>query len=171
MAKTREKKVLVTQEITAEEANVLFATYAEADSKMLKIQAEKELAMTKIREKYQDKEVELAQVKTEAFEKLQHYAMSNPDLFVKRKSIEFSHGKIGFRTGTPKLKCLFKKWDDSLEKVKQYLPDFVRVKEEIDKEGLLAHKDEEAFAQLFNVCGVKVEQEESFFIEPKREEV
>ena len=171
MGKTRERKVLITDEITQEEANNLFASYAEADAKLAKIQAEKDLAITKIREKYVDREVELSAIKSESFEKLQHYAVSNPDLFLKRKSIEFAHGKIGFRTGTPKLKCMFKKWDDALEKVKQYLPDFVRVKEELDKEGLLAHKDDEAFQKIFPICGVKIEQDESFFVEPKKEEV
>ena len=171
MSKTREKKVLITEEITPEEANAIFAMYAEADAKLAKIQAEKDLAITKIREKYQDKEVQLIETKDKSFEKLQHYAMCNPDLFKVKKSIELPHGKIGFRTGTPKLKCLFKKWDDALSKVKEMLPTYVRVKEELDKEGLLANKDNEEVARLFPLCGVKVEQDESFFVEAKKEEV
>ena len=168
MAK-REKKVLITETITSQEATAIFAEYADADAKLQKIAAEKDIQITKVREKYQDKELELTEVKSVAFEKLQHYAQSNPELFTVKKSIELQHGRIGFRTGMPKVTCLFKKWDDAFVKVKELLPDFIRTKEEIDKEAFIANKDENV-AKLFSQVGVKVSQDETFFVEARKEE-
>lgn len=170
MSKTREKKTLITEQISLEKANELFAEYAQADAKLQKINAEKDIQITKIREKYQDKEAELCQVKEDAFEKLQHFALNNPDMFKARKSYEFPHGKIGFRTGTPKVMCMFKKWEDAFVKIKSVFPEFIRTKEEVDKEAIIANKDNEEIAAQYPMLGVKVVQEETFFVEPKKEE-
>jgi len=171
MSKTRQKKTLITEQITMERANELFADYAEADAKLQKINAEMDIQLTKIREKYADKQAELCQIKEYAFERLQHFALQNPDLFEKKKSLDFAHGKLGFRTGTPKVLCMFKKWEDAFVKIKQLFPEFIRVKEEVDKEAIIAHKDNEEIAKHYPMLGVKVVQEETFYIEPKKEEV
>jgi len=87
-----------------------------------------------------------------------------------KKSREFLHGVIGFRTGTPKLKCLPKwNWDRVLDGLP---PRFIRTAEEVDKAKLLADygagvlKDEELEA-----LGCKVGQDESFFIDLKSKPV
>ena len=83
------------------------ADYAKADARQQKITAEMDIQMAKIREKWQDELQKLTETKDNAFDVLQAYAMENRDeLFSKRKSLETTHGTLGFRTGTPKLKTL-----------------------------------------------------------------
>ena len=183
MAK-RVKKTIITG-ITAGEAEEAFASYAKADAQQAKITAEIELACAKIREKHQDQLAALQQTKDEAFERLQTYAVENQsELFAKRKSLEMTHGVIGFRTGQPKLKMMRGfTWASSLALVKALLPDYIRTTEEVAKDRLLADRDLKILkagepkencrplSQEMTRCGILVVQEESFFVEPKREEV
>lgn len=98
------------------------------------------------------------------------WAEANPGEFSGRKSIEMVHGTVGWRTGTPKLKLLTGwTWNRVLEfLVINKLVDFIRSKQEVDKEVILANRDcikEETLRQI----GVKVVQEESFYVDPKRD--
>lgn len=101
-------------------------------------------------------------------ERLKVWAEANPAEFGKLKSIEFASGKIGFRTGTPKLKLLNRawNWDKCLEAVQHFLPAFIRNKPEIDKDAIIAQRDKETLVFAIKACGMKVEQDESFFVEP-----
>jgi len=115
---------------------------------------------------------ELLKVKTDA---LRAWAESNPQEFAKgRKSIDMLSGTLGFRTGTPKLAPLSRAftWDKVIELLKSMVPwaPFVRVKAEVDKEGILgaaaAAADKSKFAEDLKRVGLQVKQEESFFVEP-----
>lgn len=105
--------------------------------------------------------------------RVQSWALANPEEFGKRKSIEFTHGTVGFRTGTPKLALLNRKWnwEKALERVEALLPNFIRSKPEIDKEAILAQRDEEVLQFAIEECGMKVVQDESFYVEPTMDEV
>ena len=93
------------------------------------------------------------------------------ELFSKKKSLEMVHGTIGFRTGTPKLKTLKGfTWASALQLVKEFLPDFIRSTEEIAKDKLLADREDETVAANLGRCGITVVQDESFYVEPKKEE-
>lgn len=131
-----------------------------------------DIQMAKIREKWQDELAKLAETKDNAFDVLQAYAMENRDeLFSKRKSLETTHGIIGFRTGTPTLKT--RKgftWASVLEMLKEFMPNYVRTKEEPAKDKLLADREDEEVAALFPKVGIAVVQDETFFVEPKKEE-
>jgi phage host-nuclease inhibitor protein Gam len=95
------------------------------------------------------------------------WAVRNPDEFATRKSVVMAHGTVGFRTGMPKLKTLSGfTWSKVLEKIRSILPDYVRTSEEVDKERLIADRNELG-ARLGDV-GVKVVQDETFFVEPLR---
>ncbi len=101
------------------------------------------------------------------------WAESNPDAFPKgRKSIHLVAGTLGFRTGSPKLALLSRafNWERVLALVEQFWPSFIRLKKEVDKEGILAmHSqaaDKTASDAELKRLGLKVTQEETFFIEP-----
>lgn len=167
---TRQKKTLI-QGITAEQANEAFATYAKADASINKINAEIELQVAKLREKKADELTRLAEEREQAFDTLQAYAVENQaELFAKRKSLDMAHGTIGFRTGTPKLKT-FKgfTWASALELVKNFLPDYIRTTEEIAKDKMLADRDEEGMLATMQKCGIGVVQDETFYVDPKKE--
>ncbi len=169
---TRQKKTVI-QGVTREAADEAFATYAMADASISKIDAEIELQCAKIRDKYKDKLSQLTTERDNSFETLQAYAVENQaELFAKKKSLEMAHGTIGFRTGTPKLKTLKGfTWASALNLVKEFLPEFIRTTEEVAKDKLLADRDVEGMTEKMSKCGIMVTQDESFYVEPKSEEI
>lgn len=170
MAKTRVKKVVVSG-ITSEQAEMAFAEFAKADAKMQNIQSKMDMEMTRIREKYADDLAKQQEIKDSNFEIIQTFATEKRDeLFCKRKSYESAHGIFGFRTGTPKLKNMKGfTWASVTNMVKEFLPDYIRVSEELAKDKLLADRDKEEVAELFPKCGVMIVQDETFYVEPKKE--
>ena len=181
---TRQKKTLI-QGITTEQANDAFAQYAKADAQIQKINAEIELQCAKIREKKAYELTRLDAEREQAFGTLQAYAMENQEeLFTKKKSLEMAHGTIGFRTGTPKLKTLKGfTWASALNLVREFLPGYVRTTDEIAKDKLLADRDcryieiddptdtiGTPMLEKMAQCGITVVQDETFYVEPKKEE-
>lgn len=185
MATKRQKKTVITG-VSRDAAEEAFASYAKADAQIEKINAEIDLQCAKIREKYQQKLGELTCERECAFETLQAYATENqPELFSKKKSLDMAHGTIGFRTGTPKLKTLKGfTWASALTLVKKYIPGYVRTSEEIAKDKLLADRELEAvefmeskitkkripMCDAMAECGIIVAQDETFYVEPKKED-
>lgn len=171
MAKTREKKTVYSG-VKQEEMELAFADYARADARIQKINATMDIEMTRIREKYQDELAKLTETKDNAFDIMQTYAMENRDeLFSKRKSMETTHGILGFRTGTPKLKTLKGfTWASVLNLLKEFLPGYVRTIEEPAKDRLLADRDLEDVKEAMPKVGITVVQDETFYVEPKKEE-
>lgn len=179
----RQKKTIISG-VTREAADEAFATYAKNDAQIQKINAEIELQCAKIREKYADKLATLGDDRDKAFDVLQSFATENQaELFTKKKSLDMAHGTIGFRTGTPKLKTLKGfTWASALQLVKEFLPGYVRTNEEIAKDKLLADRDMEYVAvrdhdtvagpmsSYMAKCGIQVVQDETFYVEPKKEE-
>lgn len=167
----RKKKVIITG-VSREAADEAFATYAKSDAQLQKINADIELQCAKYREKYADKIATLSEEREQAFETLQAFATENQaELFTKKKSLDMAHGVIGFRTGTPKLKTLKGfTWASALQLVKEFLPDYVRQTWDIAKDKLLADRDTEAMLEKMAKCGIQVAQDETFYVEPKKEE-
>lgn len=158
--------------ITRDEAEKAFAEFAAADAKVCSITAKMDMEMTKIREKYADQLADLNEVKEKNFEIVQTYATENKEeLFQKRKSVESAHGVFGFRTGTPKLKTLKGfTWGAVLNLCKDYLPEYVRATYEVAKDRLLADRDKEEVSEKFEKVGIMVAQDETFYLEPKKED-
>ncbi len=114
----------------------------------------------------------------------EQYAIENQtELFAKKKSLEMAHGVMGFRTGTPKLKTLKGfTWASALQLTKEFLPGYVRLTEELAKDKMLADReamvttDEDplgagkSMIEMMAKCGIQVVQDETFYVEPKREE-
>ncbi len=170
MAK-RTKKVIHSG-ITSEQMETAFAEYAAADARLAKINATMDEQITRIREKYSDDVTRLTETKDKNFEVIQAFALENrEDLFAKKKSMDSAHGTFGFRTGTPKLKTLRGfTWASALNLIKAFLPDYVRKAEEPAKDKLLADRELPDVAGNLEKCGIEVVQDETFFIELKKEE-
>lgn len=166
----REKKTVHTG-VSTEQMETAFGDYAVADAKLQKINATIDVQVTNIREKYADEISRLSDTKEKAFDVMQAFALENKDeLFAKKKSLESVHGVIGFRTGTPKLKTLKGfTWGAVTNLLKEFLPAYVRTTEEPAKDKLLADRDDEKTAALFTKVGITVVQDETFYVEPKKE--
>lgn len=183
----RQKKTIISG-VTREAADEAFATYAKNDAQIQKINADIELQCAKIREKYQDRLSALTTGRDAAFDTLQSYATENQaELFTKKKSLDMAHGTIGFRTGTPKLKTLKGfTWASALQLAKKFLPvGYIRQTEEIAKDKLLADRELDEVAiydtptgeerigtmkEAMASCGIQVVQDETFYVEPKKED-
>lgn len=167
-------KKTVLSGITREQADVAFAEYATADAREQKLTASMDEQITKIREKNQPFLQECADTKIKAIEIMQAFAMENKDMFSKKRSLETAHGTFGFRLGTPALKT--KKgftWASVTNLLKEFLPDYVRVKEEPAKDLLLAAARENENTEIigkFDKCGFYIDQQETFFVDPKKED-
>lgn len=168
MART---KKTVMSGISREQAEQAFADFAAADAKCQNLTSKMDIEITRIREKYADRLAELDAKKSEAFDLMQAYALENKDeLFSRKKSVESAHGVFGFRTGTPKLKNLKGfTWAAVTNLVKELLPSYIRTSEELAKDKLLADRDVPEVAGYFPKIGVQVVQEETFYVEPKKE--
>jgi phage host-nuclease inhibitor protein Gam len=183
----RQKKTIISG-VSREAADEAFATYAKSDAQIQKINAEIELQCAKIREKYADKLAALGDDRDKAFDVLQSFATEHQaELFTKKKSLDMAHGTIGFRTGTPKLKTLKGfTWASALQLAKKFLPmTYIRLTEDIAKDRLLSDRDLEEVAvydtptgdprmvkmpEAMAVCGIQVVQDETFYVEPKKED-
>lgn len=170
MAK-REKKVVINN-VTKEKMESAMADFAKADARIQKITATMDVEITRIREKYQNELGALEEEKEKAFEVLQVYATEQRDaLFSKKKSLDTVHGTIGFRTGTPKLKTLKGfTWASVTNLLREFLPDYIRKTEEAAKDKILADRDCENVKENLAKVGLSVVQDETFYVEPKKEE-
>lgn len=171
MVKTRVKKTIITG-VTSEQVEAALSEFSQADSRIQKITAEMELKITAIRDKHAEELAELQKKKDDSMEILQVFATENKESpFSKTKSYKSAHGIFGFRTGTPKIKQLkgFTK-ESVLALVKAILPDYIRTAEEVAKDRLLADRDKEEVAEKLSKCGMVVVQDETFYVEPKKED-
>lgn len=172
MAKTRETKVIYKDNISTDEAESLIGEYAALDAKEQNITSKMDLEITKIREKYADDLSEIAEKKKEKFERLQYFAQTHEELFVKKKSFEMAHGKIGFRDGNPTVKTLKGfTWASVTTLLQNFLPGYVKTEVVPMKEKLLADRENEDVNKFFTKCGIEVKNEERFFVDLKKEEV
>lgn len=168
MAKRESKKVI--SDVNRERAEEAFAQYNSCISRLEVQQGKMNAEVTAVKEKYENTISKLQEEKEEQFELLQYYAEENPELFADKKSIEFTHGTIGFRTGMPKLATRKGyKWPAIFELVKDKLKKYIRIKEEVDKEALLA--DRNNLGERLKEVGLEVVQDETFYVAPNLQDV
>ena len=152
------------------EAETALGEIAATTAHLNELKAQLDQELTSVRKCYEERIDTLSKKIETQSGLLQQWAEASPEEFPEgRKSIELLHGRLGFRTSTPSLKTIagwtFKK---ALEVIAR---PFVRVKEDLDKEGVLAAyaRGELTDTELKRV-GLRVVQDEAFFIEPKLEE-
>jgi phage host-nuclease inhibitor protein Gam len=168
---TREKKKVITG-VTAEGAQEASAAYTTAHVRQMQIEAKMNEQINKIKAKYQDEITELAEEKDGHFEILEVYAKEQKDNWGKKKSMDLLNATIGFRTGTPKLKCdKGFNWTSVTSLLKEHYPDYVRTVDEPNKEKLIADRDNDGFDKICKKSHVSIVQDETFYVEPKIEEV
>jgi phage host-nuclease inhibitor protein Gam len=154
---------------TRADAERILGELAAATADRARFQAELDAKLTEVRREFEHVIEDLNKDIEGHTGLLQAWAEANPDEFGEKKSVELLHGRLGFRTGNPKLKTLSGwTWDRVKETLARSFSGHIRTKTEVDKEGLLAARqrhelDDNDLRQI----GVKVVQDEAFFIEPK----
>ncbi|MDE6927691.1 MAG: host-nuclease inhibitor Gam family protein [Muribaculaceae bacterium] len=166
----RKKKVILSG-ITRDEMEEAMHSYAVADAKQRALMAEMDGKLSEIREQYSGRLQDLDMEKDEAFEKLQAFATENRDEhFSKRKSMETTHGTLGFRIGNPQLKpAKGMTWAGILELLKMKGKGYIRTVEEVAKDKLLAERELDECRIVMEACHISVVQKETFYVEPKSE--
>ena len=144
MSKNRIKKSLAIAVTSRAEAEQVVNEMAVLANEVAGLNAEMDAQIIALKEKYSplvaDREAKLDLYAAD----LEAWAIAHPEEFGKKKSIEFLNGALGFRTGTPKLCLLNRKWtwDTVTDAVARLLPNFVRNKPEVDKAGIIANADD-----------------------------
>lgn len=166
MSKNRIKTPLLTL-TTRDEAEAVMNELALAANNRRKFTAGMDKRLLEVKAEFEPIFSEIDAAIAQKSDALRVWAESHPEEFGKKKSIDFLSGTLGFRTGTPKLALLNRSWNWAkvLEAALVYLPNFIRQKPELDKEQIIAQREE--LEPVFHRVGVKVVQEESFYIEPK----
>ncbi len=170
---TRIKKKVIAN-VTLEQAQEASELFATTSTKLAKVEAKMNEEINRVKSKYQDEITELQEAREEPQEILQVFADEQKTEWGKKKSMELLHCTIGFRTGQPKVDKSKKfTWDAVLELMKKnkLFKPFVRTKDEINKEAILAEKNEETLKLLKDECYVEIKQDESFYVEVKKEEL
>jgi phage host-nuclease inhibitor protein Gam len=147
---------------------VLTREVAELTLARNKQQIELDQAITKLREGYELIFTDLDQQLALKTESARAWAEANPAEFRGLKSLDLTHAVIGFRTGQPQLKPLRgQTWASILDLVKIRLgAKWLRIKEEVNREKIIADRKMITNDGL-TALGLKIVQDESFYIEPK----
>jgi phage host-nuclease inhibitor protein Gam len=168
MSKTRIKKTLMTIP-SRTDAEAAMNELALVENNRRKAIAERDDLILSITEDAQPKIERCEERVAELTDALRAWAEGNPLAFGNRKSLDLGAGTLGFRTGTPKLALLSRlwNWEKVLAAIKaRHWINFVRTKEEVDKDYMLGYVSTHPSTHGFDAVGVKVVQDESFFIEP-----
>ncbi|WP_448578910.1 host-nuclease inhibitor Gam family protein [Thermosphaera sp.] len=129
------------------------------------------LELARVREHYEPEIAAWQQTVDEQTEIVRAWADAHPEEFASRKSIVMVHGTLGYRVGQPALKTIRGvTWDKVLAILRHNLPHYVRIKEEVDREAILADRESLGDENL-KTLGLRVEQAERFYVEPNKESV
>lgn len=171
MAKIKTK---VYVNVTLEEAQEASEILATKQNHLDKLEAQMNEKINKIKSDYTDRITELNDALKEPTAILQAFANEQKPNWGKKKSFDLLHCVIGFRTGTPKVtKKKSFTWEavlQLLQKQAVFKP-FIRSTEEINKEAILAEKDDALLKKLKDDCFIEIDQDETFFATPKKEAV
>ena len=162
----RQKKKVISN-VSKESAEEAFLKYNSAIVQLQKIETTINLSITNLREKNAEAIRQWQLYRDEQFAIIEMFAKENPGLFDKKKSHDLTHGTIGFRTGMPKLALLKGvKWDGVLAMVKEFLPNYIKYKEDVDKEKLINDRGNEGMTENLAKIGLEVKQDETFYVAP-----
>lgn len=169
--KKREKRAVIVS-TTREQAEQAFAHYAADTAEATRLRAEIDARFAALREEYAQRLSDLDYQRESAFSVLQAYATEHrEELFADRKSLEMLHGTIGFRTGTPRVKqSRGVTVAETIERMREQLPDYVRHTLAIDKTLLLLNRETPLVRSALPLVGLEIVQDEAFFVEPKTED-
>lgn len=159
-----------------DDADAAMLKLAECETHLQKLEAEMNEQIQIVRDEYEKSTHVLRAVKASVEKELERFAISNKGDFEKTRSRDLVHGVIGFRNTPPKVALLNRKykWETVLELLARvrWGKDFIRTKEEVSKEQLLAsYAAKEIDDQKLAAVGIKVDSSEEFFTKIKWEDI
>lgn len=171
--KTTRKAIVLPTVPNREEMASTLHEYAKTDAAIRKMEAEMDQKIADVRKKYEQSLTEMKESQEDRMKQVHMWAENNRDDFDDKKSLDLVHAVIGFRTGNPAVKaqkgftlvsCL------NLLKKNNHTQ-FIRTKEELDKEAILAKRTDAETLAIIGEAGLEISQTETFFIDTKSEAV
>lgn len=148
---------------------------AKNEATLAKKEAQMNEQINRIKEKYAAETKERQYIVDTLRSEIEAFCIKNKSEFDKQRSREFQFGVIGFRISPPKVVLLNRKYNMKtvIELVKRVFSNgYLRIKEELDKETILAdYSQQKLDDSKLAAIGLKIDQDETFFVEPKFEEL
>ena len=114
--------VVLPTDVTKEEAAAALAMVRQAQINRNRVDAGKAAAVKKLDDEFAERFEECDEIIARQTGLVRIYAENHPEVFGENKSVNWLHGRFGFRTGMPKLvKKVKTKWDDMVAIVKEKL--------------------------------------------------
>ena len=167
--KTKSRKILVPAVRSREELESLVDEIACLKLEEARLAAGLDAELRAVQEKQAPRLTGLRQTLEAKMAAARLWAEAHRAEFGRLRSLEMRSGVLGWRSGPPALKLAPAwSWGLVLDKLKTLaeMRDYIRVREEVNKQRLLADRLALGPAALRRV-GVAVAQEENFFVEPK----
>ena len=142
--------------------------YARAASELKKVEADIELQVQSVKASYQDKVKKWLHMRALASERLQMVAFYHYDeLFSKEKHIGLKYGCMGFKKSKHKVvKEGRTSWEEIYTICEKVAPDFLRIKTELNKNKVLALREQPDVVKQLKQIGISILQDEYFFVHP-----
>lgn len=151
---------------TFEDVNKTLLEIAKKDSFITKMEVEMNERINKIKNGFDEETKSVRAEKQLLEQEVEGFCKVNKEKFGKLKSMALLFGSIFFRTTPPKVSQLNKKYSvaTSIELAKKlFKTKFVRQKEELDKDSILAsYAAKEINDEKLAAIGLKIDQEEKF---------
>jgi len=171
--KTKRIKTPVSSNLTPEEAEALAYTISKLMIGERQLLADLDAELKAVTARHSRRIEAVRHDIAECFPKLQAWAETNRATeFAKKKSIDYLHSTIGFKTGNPWISLLpgwSAKKSLAAMRVHTLLKHYIRTKEEIDRQAILAKRkllDDPTLASV----GIRTGQTETFYLDPKATE-
>jgi len=129
------------------------------------LEAEMNEQLTAVRARYEIRLSEIAEQRKAQAALIEQFCVDHRAEFDARKSRELTHGTVNFRTSPPSVRLVGRKWTwpSVLETLLKRLQQFVRTKQEVNKDEILrAHAAGEITDERLADVGLKVSQDETF---------
>jgi phage host-nuclease inhibitor protein Gam len=152
------------------ENSLLIRKHAEIDLDEQRVAMEQELAL--VTASYSKRLTDLAlKIKAQTARQMEYLEEHKADFDGPPRSIELPSGTIGYRLGQPRLAPISKwTWDKVLNHMlERGINNFIRRTPEVDREQLLAQKDDFG-ADGLKAIGLRVVQDDKPFVDVKRED-
>ncbi len=167
------KGTLLTLEPTCSQIEALLREIRELKLAERSLSAEKDARLKALDDTYARQLDPIQQSLRELTARVAQWAASHTEEFGDRKTLELTHGTLGWRLNPPSLKTLSGwTWKKVLAKLKALpaMSAYIRTREEVSKEAILADRAAHS-PDALRAIGVKIVQEEEFWIEPRLTEV
>jgi phage host-nuclease inhibitor protein Gam len=156
-------------EITRDAAEIAMGALAHATHQRDKLVAQLNDKLTEVRERFEPSIADLTAAIAAHDKTLRDFADTHPEEFDRAKSLKLVHGVIGYRLGNYALKTVKGiTWARALNLIRDRMPIYIRTKQEVDKEAILADRQKLTPNELARI-GCRIEQAESFFAEPEKD--